>query len=120
MQSPLKMPPVGATPPKEKGKKVNNTSRKLDLKEDNQNQLPRKRKSKGHGSDSHTPDLNLPVVEPNAIVPIGLVHARVNQMDSSSESAGDSMIETLKKQKRVTPQNARSAAAASDSPHRAQ
>jgi hypothetical protein len=42
-----------------------------------------------------------------------------NKLDTSAESGNGSMIETLKKQKRGNTQNARSAAAAMDSPCRA-
>lgn len=83
--------------------------------------LQRKRKSKGTVGAAQTPDLNIPAASSNAIVPVGLVNARLQQMDGGSESSGGSMIETLKKQKRGnTVQNARLAAAVSDSPRRAQ
>jgi hypothetical protein len=81
----------------------------------------RKRKSKGTGPATQTPDLNIPVGESNAIVPVGLVNSRVNQMDGAAENSGGSMIETLKKQKRgTTNQNAISAGAAGSGPRRAQ
>jgi hypothetical protein len=80
---------------------------------------PRKRKSKGGDQVLQTPDLNaLPEVS-NAIVTVGFVNSRVNQIDGGSESSGESMVEKLKKQKRGTfSQTARSAAAAFDSPAR--
>lgn len=84
-------------------------------------QTQRKRKSKGAGPATQTPDLNIPLTGSNAIVPIGLVKSRVSQLDGGSESSGGSMIETLTKQKRSdTNQNARSAAAADGSSRRAQ
>jgi hypothetical protein len=81
----------------------------------------RKRKSKGTELTSMTLDLNIPLSSSNAIVPVGLVNARVQQMDEDVDSSGGSMIETLKKQKRgTTNQKAKSAGAASSSPRRAQ
>lgn len=48
----------------------------------------RKRKSKGSGlSSSATPDLNLPVVD-GALVPIGLVTARVSQLGGTGKDSG--------------------------------
>lgn len=82
----------------------------------------RKRNSKGTGSRlSMTPDLNLPVVDPTAIVPMGLVNVRVHQLVGSGDT-GDSMTEELlKRQRRMdNSQLARSAAAANGSPRRAQ
>ena len=66
-------------------------------------------------------DLNIPLEGSSAIVPVGLVNARVTQLDVSTDNtSGDSMIETLKKQRRGSNQNARSAAAVSNSPRQAQ
>jgi hypothetical protein len=48
---------------------------------------------------SLTPDLNIPLSS-NAIVLVGLVNSRVNQIDGGSKNSGGSMIEKLKKQKR--------------------
>jgi hypothetical protein len=80
----------------------------------------RKRKSKVPNPPVQTPVLNFPLAGSNAIVPVGLVTSRIGQLDGSVEHSGDSMIETLKKQKRGnSTQNATSAAAASDSPRRA-
>ncbi|CAN6304644.1 unnamed protein product [Urochloa humidicola] len=85
-------------------------------------QTVRKRKSKTtRTGTSPTPDLNLPSMEISEIVPIGLVHVRVAQLASGQEEARDVVDELLKKQWRATPDNnARSAAAAGDSPRRAQ
>ena len=82
-------------------------------------QQARKRKSKGASLTTQTPDLNIPVGESNAIVPSGLVSARVNQLGAGAKSGGKSMSELLKKQKRGNSQNDRSAAAAIGSPRRA-
>lgn len=88
--------------------------------DDNTRQLARKRKSKQSGPAVQTPDLNEPVYS-NAIIPIGLVNSRVNQLDTCSENSGGSVEENLKKQGRGSlSNNARSAAAASGSPRRAQ
>jgi hypothetical protein len=67
------------------------------------------------------PDLNVPVGS-NAIVPARLVNSRVYQLDMGMKSSsGGSLEESLKKQRRGNlTQNARSAAAAKDSPRRAQ
>ena len=69
-----------------------------------------KRKSKGAGAITQTPDLNLPVDPASAIIPSGLVNSRVQELGGNSESNGESMIETLKKQRRSIIQPARSAA----------
>ena len=74
---------------------------------------------------SQTPDLNIPLTGSNAIVPVGLVNSRINQLDGGTDgdadSSGESMIETLKRQKRgTTKQNAKSAGAATSSSRRAQ
>ena len=82
-------------------------------------QQARKRKSKGASLTTQTPDLNIPVGESNAIVPSGLVSARVNQLGAGAKSGGKSMSELLKKQKRGNSQNDRSAAAEDGSPRRA-
>lgn len=58
-----------------------------------------------------TSNLNIPVSGSSALVPVGLVNSRVNQIDANSEGGGDSMIESLKKQKCGNISNARSAAA---------
>lgn len=90
-------------------------------REEEPRQVYRKRKSKVANEQSLTPDLNLPVMDSSAIVPVGRVCSRVNQFDGGSENSGESMIETLKKQRRGNNnQNARSAAAAIGSPRRAQ
>lgn len=93
-------------------------TRKLDLGGvvEEHRQQPRKRKSKVGSRVAQTPDLNIPAGESNALVPVGLVTSRVNQLDASSESGGESMIETLKKQKCVSTQNEISAAAAKGGP----
>lgn len=84
-------------------------SRHLDLQVgEKQRQPPRKRKNKGAGSTDQTPDLNIPLTGSTAIVPAGLVNSRVNQLDGTVDSGGESMIETLKKQRRGTNQNVRS------------
>ena len=57
----------------------------------------RKRKSKGTGPAMQTLDLNIPVDASNAIVPVGIVNSRVNQLDGAAENSGKSMIEILKK-----------------------
>ncbi|XP_012701525.1 uncharacterized protein LOC101786648 [Setaria italica] len=89
--------------------------------DEDQRLAPRKRKSKPSSRGVHTPDLNIPIEGgSNAIVPIGLVNSRVSQLDGAGDSSGNSMIEQLKKQKRGEPNDARSAAAASGSPRRAQ
>jgi hypothetical protein len=97
------------------------TARKLQLNvDDNKKQVARKRKSKQGGLALQTPDLNEPVGS-NAIVPVGLVNSRVYQLDTGSESSTGVLEETLKKQRRGSlSNNARSAAAASGSPRRAQ
>ena len=68
------------------------------------------------GPATQTLDLNIPLAGSNAIVPIGLVNSRVSQLDANVDSSSDSMIETLKKQKRGYTPNARLAVAASSSP----
>ena len=62
-----------------------------------------KRKSKGAGAITQTPDLNLPVDPASAIIPSGLVNSRVQELGGNSESNGESMIETLKKQRMAAP-----------------
>jgi len=75
--------------------------------EETNTRLPQKRKSKGAGQNLQTPDLNVPAEASNAIVPVGLVSSRLNQLDGGSEKSGESMVEMLKKQKRgTTSQNA--------------
>jgi hypothetical protein len=97
-------------------------SRRLDMQvvEEKRRSLDRKRKNKGSGEVMQTPYLNIPLGGSNALVLVGLVNSRVNQLDSGAETSGDSMVETLKKQRRGTTPNARSAAAVSDSPRWAQ
>lgn len=81
----------------------------------------RKRKSKGSNS-SQTPDLNLPAVDTMALVPIGLVADRVNQMAKQGDETGGHASEDMaKKQRRFSNQShAGSAAAADSSPRQAQ
>lgn len=94
-------------------------SRKLNLDvQGGPHMLPRKRKSKGVTQANQTHDLNIPLATSNAIVPVGLVSSRVNQLGSGSESGGSSMTGTLKKQKRGFNPSERSAAAAPGSPRR--
>ena len=88
--------------------------------EEDYRQGPRKRKSKPMARGTQTPDLNLPLGASHALVSVGTVSTRVNQLDGGGELNGDSMIETLKKQRRGTSHNAGSAAAVSGSPRRAQ
>ena len=83
----------------------------------------RKRKAKGSGPNSSlTPDLNLLAVDTSALVPMGLVSDRVNQLDKTDAKVGmNASVDLTKKQKRSKSQtNARSAAAANVSPCRAQ
>jgi hypothetical protein len=82
--------------------------------------LPRKGKSKAATPVTQTPDLNIPLGGSSVIVPMGLVNSRVSQLDTTTDSSGSSMIETLKKLKRGSNQIARSAVAAMDSPRQAQ
>jgi hypothetical protein len=118
VQSPLKKQSGDASV--EKGKVGAGASRQLDLQGNEFNHHPpRKRKSKVTGPATQTPDLNIPVDGSSAIVPVGLVNSMVNQLDGGTDNSGDSMIETLKKQKRGNTHIARSAAAASSSPRRA-
>ncbi|XP_021321277.1 uncharacterized protein LOC8064944 [Sorghum bicolor] len=115
VQSPLKEPPKSNS--KEKGV-LPGVNRKLDLMEIQQ---VRKRKSKPTQASLQTPDLNVPVNNTSAIVPVGLVISRVSQLDGDTESSGGSLEETVKKQKRGGSSNiARSAMAAGSSPRRAQ
>lgn len=69
-----------------------------------------------------TPDLNIPVDEVNALVPVGLVTERVHQLGRNSKKVDASASEASpKKQKMTNIQiNAGSAAAARGSPRRAQ
>lgn len=90
--------------------------RKLQMSDEEDIRLSaQKRKSKQAAGAVQTPDLNQPAVVSNAIVPVGLVSSRVNQMDGSTESSGGS-LEEIKKEQRRGSYNARSAAATSDSP----
>jgi hypothetical protein len=85
-------------------------------------QMMRKRKSKGSLSagntkpGSHLPEANSSV----ALVPAGLVDVRVCRANGSQVISDDSSDGLIKKQKIHSPQNARSAAAASVSPRWAQ
>jgi hypothetical protein len=118
VQSPLKQKDEQVS----KGKEKTGTGVSLELvMEDNETRrpLPRKRKSKGTGSGTQTPDLNIPLEPSNAIVSAGLVNSRIIQLDGSGEHSGESMIETLKKQRRGYTKIAGSAAAAESSPRRA-
>lgn len=120
VQSPLKGAGGVLQDEREREKGGASVGRKLDM-ETRDPPPQRKRKSKGLGQPLQTPDLNVPLDGTNSIVPFGLVNSRVSQIDEGSESSGGSMLEQLKKQKKGTNvQNARSAAAASDSPRRAQ
>jgi hypothetical protein len=69
-----------------------------------------------------TPDLNLPAVDTSALLPMGLVSDRVNQLDKTDAEVGmNASVDLAKKQKRSKSQtNARCAAAASSSPRQAQ
>lgn len=62
----------------------------------------RKQKSKGAGPPPQTLDLNVPAGESNAIILVGRVSERVNQLDATTENGRGSMIEILKRQKRGT------------------
>lgn len=95
-------------------------SRSLNLQPDDDGRLDRKRKSEGQSADEEALDLNNPPVGSNALVPVGMVSARVNQMDVEGDGSRDSMLEKLKKQRRGSNSHARSAAAADGSPRRAQ
>jgi hypothetical protein len=82
-----------------------------------------KRKVKGSASGtSVTPDLNVPAPESVALVQAGLVTVRVNQLGKNGGEVDGNVSEVSpKKQKRSkSHSNARSMAAASDSPRRAQ
>jgi hypothetical protein len=118
VQSPLKQQSDHVTDAK--GKAGVGASRQLVMQDVKTRHPPlRKRKSKGTGQVNQTPDLNVPLAKSNVIVPAGLVNSRVSQQDGSEDNSGGSMIETLKKQKRVNTQHARSTATASSSPRRA-
>jgi hypothetical protein len=70
---------------------------------------------------SATPDLNLPVQDPLAFVPAGMVSARISQLDGVQEEDKEGKEEMLKKQKMCsTTFDARSAAVADGIPRRAQ
>jgi hypothetical protein len=118
VQSPLKKQADENQSRKERTGK--GASRHLDMQIVESGRQPRKRKSKPMGPAMHTPELKMPG-GPNAIVPAGLVSSRVNQLVSETESTSGSLEETLKKQRRGSlTLVARSAAAADDSPRRAQ
>lgn len=75
VQSPLK----GAARTSQKGQPGIGAHRQLVLHEERtMNPLLRKRKSKNAGSTLQTCDLNVTVLEHNAIVPSGLVNSRVH------------------------------------------
>lgn len=119
VQSPLKKQTGPESGSKEKASA--GVSRELVMNDsEDRRPPPRKRKSKGAGTGTQTPNRNTPLVGSAAIVPVGLVNSRVNQLDGNEDSSGGSMIETLKKQKRGTNQIARSAVDAESSPRRAQ
>lgn len=73
-------------------------------------------------NSSLTPDLNLPAVDTSALLPMGLVSDRVNQLDKTDAEVGmNASVDLAKKQKRSKSQtNARCAAAVSSSPCQAQ
>jgi hypothetical protein len=81
-----------------------------------------KRKSKTNGpAINPAPGLNLLPVNNTALVPAGLVIARVSQLDRGGGGNEDDMEEMIKKQRRSSTTNiASSAAAAEGSPRRAQ
>ena len=84
-----------------------------------QHTIPRKRKSKvSNPPSSQVEDLNVPAVECSDIVPTGLVSSRVNQLDGGVPAASDEL--TKKQKTNKTQSDARSVAAASVSPCRAQ
>lgn len=113
VQSPLKAP---ASDPKDGASDGTNRRLNMDIVDDVR-QTARKRKSK---ASMQTPDLNIPVGA-NAIIPVGLVNSRVNQLRGNSDCSGGSVEEAAKKQRRGSlSQNANSAAAAGGSPRRAQ
>jgi hypothetical protein len=117
VQSPLtKQPELTADGRRTEG----GTGKKLFAQETEVIKPQQMRKSKVTGTGTQTPDLNVPLMGSSAIVPVGLVNSMVNQLDGGSESSGGSMIETLKKQRRISNQHARSAVAANDSPRWAQ
>ncbi|CAN6353966.1 unnamed protein product [Urochloa humidicola] len=109
--------------PKEKEMAVGNINRQLFHGEggDGRKQV-KKRKSKRSGpTSSQTPDLNLPAEEGGALVPAGLVSARMSQLTGARETAEGFSRELPKKQKTLVPNTTTgSAAAASDSPRREQ
>lgn len=96
---------------------IDGTNRRLDMDVvDDSRQAARKRKSK---ASAQTPDLNLPVNASHAIVSVGLVNSRVNQLDGASDTSSGDLEEISKKQCRGSlTQNMRSAAAAKGSPRR--
>lgn len=101
VQSPLKQ--KSSTIPSEKERPLGTRASRQLVMQDEDTHRPQQRKRKS-------------MVTGLAIVPIGLVNSRVSQLDVNANSSSDSMIETLKKQKRGYTPNARSAAAASSSP----
>lgn len=119
VQSPLKQP---ETSPDRDSRHGKGTGKKLfNGTNDATGLQQRTRKSKVFNDTDLTPDLNIPLADSQALVLVGIVNSRVNQLDGPSKNDGDSMIEILKKQKRIsTNQNARSAATANGSPRRAQ
>ncbi|CAO2195035.1 unnamed protein product [Urochloa humidicola] len=109
--------------PKGKEKATGNAGRQLFQieKEDGRKTVKKRKQKRDSTSSSQTPDLNVPIVDSSVLVPAGLVSSRMNQLVGSRESADGATDELNKKQKtsNTTP-NARSAAAASGSPRRAQ
>jgi len=128
VQSPLKQQAgskQGGAPTDERNREVAGAGKKLFQQEGGLKPSQRKRKSKMPDPMSQTPDLNIPLMGSNTIVPVGIVNSRINQLDGGvdggADSGGESMIETLKRQKRGnTKQTARSAGAADRSSRRAQ
>lgn len=99
-----------------------NTSRQLfQAKKGDGVPKTRKRKPKGVAAAS-TPDLNLPAVDTSALIPLGLVSSRVQDLAKFGDGSEITKIDDLpKKQKHSSKsQNAGSAAAAGGSPRRAQ
>lgn len=121
-------PPSKARPVMRKDDELANkpASRQLfNGREEGMRKVQRKRKSKNSSpNSSQTPDLNIPMTENLAVVPTGLVSSMVSQLDGGNGSGTCTTAasdELTKKQKRnYTQSDARSAAAARDSPRRAQ